>query len=91
MRDTLYVSTKEASGYTMLGNFSQFVCQLFKDKHSSVNFCIDPQFHVSEGKKYTSDKALLQLLMSNEDNYRVLVLWEYKPMDYLKIEFAVPV
>lgn len=37
--------------------------------------CIDPQYCLSEGKKYATDQALLQLM----DNTHVLVVWEYKP------------
>ena len=75
-RNTLHVSSKEASGYTMLGNFSNFVCEMLQDKYPTAVFHIDPQFYVSERKTYSSDQAVLQIVMGNG---RVLVIWEYKP------------
>lgn len=73
---TLHIFSKEASGYTMLGNFSEMVCEMLEDKYDTKVFRIDPQYHVSEGKKYVSDQAVLQLVMGNR---QVLVVWEYKP------------
>lgn len=76
---TLHVKSKEASGYGMLSNFSEFVCRMMKDKYPSNTFYIDPQFKVCEGRKYTTDEAMLQFLVEYGHNYRLLIEWEYKP------------
>ena len=75
---TLGFTSKEASGYAMLSNFSLFVCKLMGVKYPSLNFCIEPQFIVCDGKKNSSDQTLVQLLMGST-HMRVLVVWEYKP------------
>lgn len=76
---TLYVKSKEASGYGMLSVFSLFVCKMMQDKYPSSNFRIDPQFRVCEGNKFTSDQGLVHLIEATRVLLRVLALWEYKP------------
>lgn len=75
---TLYIRSKEASGYAILGIFSEFVREMMHKKYPSLSFKIEPEFRVCEGKQYASDQCLMQLLTVTEDN-KVLVLWEYKP------------
>ena len=52
---TLYLYSKEASGYAML---SLHVCTMMEQKYPQSTFKIDPQFHVSEEKNiYLSGDA----------------------------------
>lgn len=75
MQDTLYITTKEASGYGILSNFSQFVCRMLKDQYPPRMFRIDLQFQLFENK--SGDQAVIQQL--TDGNLHVLIVWEYKP------------
>lgn len=75
MQHTLYVNSKEASGYGMLSHFSLLVCDVMCEKYPTVTFKIDPQFYVCIGKKYSSDQFLVMLSING---IKVLVVWEYK-------------
>ena len=33
------------------------MCEMMEDKHPLLNFCIESEFCVSEGKKFTSDSV----------------------------------
>ena len=72
---TLFLTSKEASGYGLLYVFSLFVCKLLQEKYPSLSLHVDPHFPVAEGQTFTS----MQLLVEASLMLRVLVLWEYKP------------
>ena len=76
---TLFLTSKEASGYGLLYVFSLFVCKLLQEKYPSLSLHVEPQFRVAEGHTFTSDLCLLHLLVEASLLLRVLVLWEYKP------------
>lgn len=76
LEKTLYVNSKEASGYGMLSNFSVLVCDVLQEKFPTHQFRIEPQFYVAKGKTYSTDMAVVLLKV---DGVEVLLAWEYKP------------
>lgn len=73
---TLYVGSKEASGYGMLSNFCVFVSEVLNVMHPNIKFKIDPEIYVSQGKTYAADQCVIKLCFKG---IQVLVVWEYKP------------
>lgn len=75
MERTLYIGSKEASGYGMLSNFCVFVSEVLSVMHPNIEFKIDPETYVSQGKTY-ADYCVIKLCFNG---IQVLVVWEYKP------------
>ena len=60
---TMHLTTKEASGTALLGNFMLCVSDALRTLCPTQTFKIDHQFNVCDGKTYTADSALLSALL----------------------------